>query len=55
MIRQLLGSENGSGEARLPSVNRRGRQIEVRIVGTPLRNGYGTAGVILVMDMEEPT
>ena len=55
MIRQLLGSENGSSEARLPSVNRRGRQIEVRIVGTPLRNGYGTTGVILVMDMEEPT
>jgi hypothetical protein len=55
MIRQLLGSENGSSEARLPSVNRRGRQIEVRIVGTPLRNGYGTTGVILVMAMEEPT
>jgi two-component system, chemotaxis family, CheB/CheR fusion protein len=56
MIRQLLGSEDGSQEARLPSVNRRGRQIGVRVVGTPLRrNGAGTTGVILVMDMEEPT
>ncbi|GAA1029592.1 PAS domain-containing protein [Virgisporangium ochraceum] len=55
MIRKLLGSDDGSQEIRLASVNRRGRQIEVKVMGTPLRrDGDGTPGVILIMESVEP-
>jgi two-component system CheB/CheR fusion protein len=57
LLRQVLG--NGGTETRatnLTAVNRRGRTIEVRVVGTPLggTNG-GSPGAILVMDPIEPT
>jgi two-component system CheB/CheR fusion protein len=55
MIRHLLNADDGDRELRLGSVNRRGRQIDVRVVGAPLkRDGDGTTGVILVMELEQP-
>ncbi len=55
MVRQLFASGDGNQEMNLASVNRRGRQIDVRVVGTPLRrNSEDTTGVILVMEAEEP-
>jgi two-component system CheB/CheR fusion protein len=51
LIRRTLAGEAGPHEMVLPAVNRRGRTIEVRVVGTPLsRNGEGT-GAILIMDL----
>ncbi len=51
MIRRVLAGDPEIQEIRLNAVNRRGRSIEVRVVGTPLtRNGEETTGAILVMD-----
>jgi two-component system CheB/CheR fusion protein len=51
MIRRVLSGDSDPQEALLTAVNRRGRTIEVRVVGTPLsRDGEGTTGAILVMD-----
>jgi len=61
MIRRLLNGELQPQEMRLGAVNRRGRTIEVRVVGSPLAfDGGGTPGAILVMDpidlpLGEPT
>jgi two-component system CheB/CheR fusion protein len=53
MIRQLLNVDVDRREAHLVAVNRRGRQIGVRVVGTPLRrDGNGATDVILVMDLD---
>lgn len=55
MVRQLFAPGDGNQEMNLASVNRRGRQIDVRVVGTPLRRtSENTTGVILVMEAEEP-
>src|SRR4051794_37927791 len=54
MLRRVLGGESGAHEVRLTAVNRRGRTIEVRVVGTPLsRDGEGTTGAILIMDLAD--
>jgi len=54
MIRRVLSGEAGAQEMRLVAVNRRGRTIEVRVIGTPLANDRGgTAGAVLVMDLAE--
>jgi two-component system, chemotaxis family, CheB/CheR fusion protein len=55
MIRRLLNGELGPQEVRLGAVNRRGRTIEIRVIGSPLtRDGEGTIGAILVMDPVDP-
>ncbi|HET8660694.1 MAG TPA: CheR family methyltransferase [Micromonosporaceae bacterium] len=48
MIRQLLSGGSEAQELRLGAVNRRGRSIEVRVVGTPL--GRTGDWAILLMD-----
>jgi len=54
LIRQVLGTDGQTQEVRLAAVNRRGRKIDVRVVGTPLyRQGDGTTGAVLVMELEE--
>jgi len=54
LIRQVLAVDGETQEVRLGAVNRRGRQIDVRVVGTPLRrHGDGTTGAILVMEPDE--
>jgi two-component system, chemotaxis family, CheB/CheR fusion protein len=54
MIRRVLAGDSGPQEVRLDAVNRRGRTIEVRVIGTPLtRDGDGTTGAILVMDVAD--
>jgi two-component system CheB/CheR fusion protein len=49
-------AEGGDGfEQRLTAINRFGREVEVRVVGTALRrNGDGVRGAILVMEVETP-
>jgi two-component system, chemotaxis family, CheB/CheR fusion protein len=57
MIRRLLANEPG-GELRLSALNRRGRTVDIRIVGTALRpdDGPPTAAVLLLDDLstEDP-
>ncbi|OLB64432.1 MAG: chemotaxis protein CheR [Actinobacteria bacterium 13_2_20CM_2_72_6] len=51
MIRQVLAGDSGTQEVHLLAVNRRGRTVEVRVVGAPLaRDGGDAMGAILVMD-----
>jgi hypothetical protein len=55
MIRRVLGGEAKLQELRLTAVNRRGRPVEVNVVGTPLGHvDNGTSGAILVMDAVDP-
>jgi two-component system CheB/CheR fusion protein len=50
MIRRLLLDEQG-GEMRLEALNRRGRTVEIRVVGSALRGSNGEpTGVVLVVD-----
>ncbi len=52
LIRRVLAGDPDIQEIRLGAVNRRGRSVEVRVVGTPLsRHGDETTGAILVMDV----
>ena len=54
MIRRALGGEPGPQELALPAVNRRGRQIDVRVLGSPLTDHADRpAGVILMMELDE--
>jgi two-component system CheB/CheR fusion protein len=54
MIRRLLLDES-SGELRMDAMNRRGRTVEIRVVGSALREPGGEpSGVVLVVD-ELPT
>ncbi|MDT4988824.1 MAG: two-component system, chemotaxis family, CheB/CheR fusion protein [Micromonosporaceae bacterium] len=57
LLRQVLGSgSTETKETSLTAINRRGRTIEVRVVGTPLGGTNGGApGAILVMDPIEAT
>jgi two-component system, chemotaxis family, CheB/CheR fusion protein len=51
LIRRGLADEDGPQEATVDAVNRRGRHIEVRVLGSALRNGGGdVAGIILTME-----
>jgi two-component system CheB/CheR fusion protein len=51
MIRRVLGGEDGSQEATLAAVNRRGRSIDVRVLCSALRDSTDEAsGVILTME-----
>ena len=51
-IRKVLAGEEQEGVT-LPGVNRRGRQIKVRVRVTPLGVGGDIRGVILMMEAEE--
>jgi two-component system CheB/CheR fusion protein len=52
LIRRVLNGSPGPEEMRLDAVNRRGRAIEVRVIGSPLSRDSGPAtGVILLMDL----
>ena len=51
LIRRTLADEDGSQEAIVDAVNRRGRTIEVRVLGSALRAITGeVAGIILTME-----
>jgi two-component system CheB/CheR fusion protein len=51
LIRRTLTGENGPQEATVGAINRRGRSIEVRVLGSTLRGGADdTAGIILTME-----
>jgi len=51
VIRQALNNHGERTEITLPAVNRRGRQITVRVVSTPLGSGNGAiTGTVLVME-----
>jgi two-component system CheB/CheR fusion protein len=54
MIHRALGGQPGPQELALPAVNRRGRTIGVRVLGSPLA-GYDDrpGGVILMMEQDE--
>ena len=53
LVDHALGGERGPHQVELDAVNRRGRGIGVRVVGSPLMgvDGAGT-GVILMMEPE---
>ncbi|MEV0272661.1 CheR family methyltransferase [Hamadaea sp. NPDC050747] len=52
-IRKVLNGEPQPQETQLPAVNRRGRQIDVRVVCTPLVSSSGeVTGAILVMESD---
>jgi two-component system, chemotaxis family, CheB/CheR fusion protein len=54
MIRQAMNNHGELVEITLPAVNRRGRQITVRVVCTPLGAGDGEVrGTVLLMEPEE--
>jgi two-component system, chemotaxis family, CheB/CheR fusion protein len=54
MIRRALGGEPGAQELALPGVNRRGRKIDVRVLGSPLTGvDHRPTGVILMMEHDE--
>lgn len=51
LIRRTLVGEDGPNEVAVAAVNRRGRSIEVRVLGSALRAHGGTAtGIILTME-----
>jgi two-component system CheB/CheR fusion protein len=53
VIRALLGEGTEPVEIILPAINRRGRSINVRVVGSRLTNGNGeVTGAVLVMEDE---
>ncbi|MGQ0572634.1 MAG: CheR family methyltransferase [Pseudonocardia sp.] len=54
LIRRTLAGDDGPHELGLPAVNRRGRPISVRVLGSPLRTQSGGAtGVILMMEHDD--
>ncbi len=54
MIRRALGGEPGPQELALPAVNRRGRRISVRVLGSPLADYDGRpGGVVLMMERDD--
>jgi two-component system CheB/CheR fusion protein len=51
LIRETLTGENGPQEATVAAVNRRGRSIDVRVLGSALQSGADeAAGIILTME-----
>jgi two-component system CheB/CheR fusion protein len=55
MIREALAGEPRSHQLGVAAVNRRGRSIEVRVLGSALNGHDGSpAGVILMMEEESP-
>ncbi|WP_300011751.1 CheR family methyltransferase [Pseudonocardia sp.] len=55
MIREALAGDPRSHQLGIAAVNRRGRTIEVRVLGSALNDRDGSpAGVILMMDEEPP-
>ncbi len=51
VIRRILGGEDGPQEVTVPAVNRRGRSIELRVLGTALSSAADdAAGAILTME-----
>jgi len=51
LIRRSLTDEDGPQEATLDAVNRRGRHIEVRVLGSALKSAADeVAGIILTME-----
>lgn len=51
LIRRTLAGEDGPQEATVAAVNRRGRSIEVRVLGSTLTRGtQAAAGIILTME-----
>ncbi|HXV94163.1 MAG TPA: CheR family methyltransferase [Pseudonocardia sp.] len=53
MIRRILGMESGPAELTVGAVNRRGRPISVRVLGSPLHGpSRSPVGVILMMEQE---
>jgi two-component system, chemotaxis family, CheB/CheR fusion protein len=51
LIKRILTSEGGPEGVTVPAVNRRGRHIDVRVLGSPLRGPDDAAeGVILTME-----
>jgi two-component system CheB/CheR fusion protein len=50
LIRRTLAGEGGPQEETVDAVNRRGRSIEVRVLGSALTRGAETAGIILTME-----
>jgi two-component system CheB/CheR fusion protein len=56
IIRRTLGGESGPHEIMVKAVNRRGRTIGLRVLGSPLTGqGASPAGVILTMENTEKT
>jgi two-component system CheB/CheR fusion protein len=54
MIRRVLAGASGTQEIRLRAVNRRGRTVEVQVIGAPLsRDGEDATGAILVMEVAD--
>jgi two-component system CheB/CheR fusion protein len=54
LIRQTLADEDGPHEATVDAVNRRGRRIDVRVLGSALRAPTSeVAGIILTMESVE--
>ncbi len=49
LVRRLLADESG-GELRLDTLNRRGRVVPVRVVGSTLRSNGKPTGAVLVID-----
>jgi two-component system CheB/CheR fusion protein len=55
LIRRTLAGEDGPQEATVAAVNRRGRSIEVRVLGSALTRGtQAAAGIILTMEHVDP-
>jgi len=57
LLRAALGPDQVSGEVAVEAVNRRGRQITVRVACTPLRGRTGENsghGAIVVMESDGP-
>jgi two-component system CheB/CheR fusion protein len=55
IIRQALSGDDGAGEMTVAAVNRRGRPIQVRVLGSALRGeGDEIVGVMLSMEDVEP-
>jgi hypothetical protein len=55
LLRGALGSDGASGEVSVDAVNRRGRQVMVRVACTPLHNyadGLDGDGAIIVMEAD---
>ena len=53
LIRHTLAGEDGPQETTVGAVDRRGRSIDVRVLGSALHGGHDAAGIILTMERVE--
>jgi two-component system CheB/CheR fusion protein len=55
LVRRTLAGDSAALEIHIPAINRRGRQVKVRVVCTALLADGQSTGAILLMEPDEGT